>query len=367
MINTDEIAPGAPAIDRATINATASAHSRINLPLNLENWRHLPEPAQELLMWFHQHLLDRGMGWDAAAEALGYGSDEREGAQIAFRVLKGTFEGKWAEIERRLVYYRKISGERAGIQDAEFVANPITAMIWAGFDYALASNCITLVEGDSGHGKTRSAEAWVEQRASGRAVRVEVPSIGGTRVFLGEICKAVGANKNLGVSQMREAIFRAFNRQRILIVDEATRLLPKDRRSCPEKVEFLRELHDRTGCALALLTTRRLAEEMEDSTYLFEQVLGRAMPIRLPARLEEAVWRPILVQYFPKPTAKLLETAGQVVNHKIPRQRGRLRLLVQVLKLASRIASKKKARLAEAHFFEALALRAQMMGQNLEA
>jgi hypothetical protein len=92
------------------------------------------------------------------------------------------------------------------------------------------------------------------------------------------------------------------------------------------------------------------------------------MPIRLPIRLEESVWRPILVQYFPKPGARLIQACEELANNKVARQKGRLRLLVQVLKLATRMASKKKVRLAESHFFEALALRSQMMGQgNLAA
>jgi hypothetical protein len=353
-----------PPVDQSTAAEAASAHARINVPLNLDNWRHLDSEVTDPLLWFHQHLLDEGMGWEAAGQALGY-DDQAEAYRVIFAALKGTL-GDYEDMIERISGYRKVARERAGIIRTEFVETPISQLIWAGLDYAVANQSITLIEGESGHGKTIATDVWskMDRNNHGKTVRVEAPAIGGTRVFLGEICKAVGANKNLGIGQMRDAIFRAFNPHRMLIVDEAARLLPTDRRSLPEKLEFLRELHDRRGCSLALIATSRLEEELNKGTYIFEQVLGRiGMPIRLPRVLSEPHLRPIVVQYLPKPSAKLLTACEQLSNNRMPRQQGRLRLLSQVLRLASRIASKKKTRLAEVHFFEALAAREQMMGE----
>ncbi|MBI5770888.1 MAG: AAA family ATPase [Verrucomicrobia bacterium] len=350
--------------DRADHARTATAHARINVPINLENWRHLDTEVSGRLLWFHQHALDEGMGWEACAQALGY-DDPAEGQRAIFGALKGTLEN-YDDVLERIEGYRKIARERAGIIRAEFAENPIAQLIWAGLDYAVANNSITLIEGDSGHGKTLCTEVWarMDRNNHGKTVRVEANAIGGTRVFLGEICRATGGNVNASIGQMREHCFRTMNEHRMLIVDEATRLLPTDRRSLPEKVEFLRELHDRRGCALALLATTRLEQELNKGAYIFEQVLGRiGMPIRLPRVLTEEHFRPIVVQYFPRPGEKLLAACAQLANNKMPRQQGRLRLLSQVLRLASRVASKKKTRLAEIHFFEALGLREQMMGE----
>lgn len=363
MINPSETT-GAPPIGRAAHAEAATAHARINMPLNLDNWRHLDQAVADRLLWFHQHLLDEGMGWEAAGQALGY-EEPQEAQRAIFAALKGTL-ANYDEIVERIEGYRKVARERAGIFRADFVETPITQLIWAGLDYAVANRSITLIEGESGHGKTLATEVWarLDRNNHGKTVRIEANAIGGTRVFVGEVCKATGGNKNAAVGQMRDHCFRSFNEHRMLIVDEAARLLPTDRRSLPEKIEFLRELHDRTGCALALIATTRLEQELNKGTYIFEQVLGRiGMPIRLPRLLGEAAVRPIVVQYFPRPSARLLAACQQLANNQMPRQLGRLRLLSQVLRLASRIASKKKTRLAEPHFFEALALREQMMGE----
>ena len=52
--------------------STSSAKSRINVPLNLENWKHLEDDdLREHLAWLHQHLLNEDINWDGAAAALG--------------------------------------------------------------------------------------------------------------------------------------------------------------------------------------------------------------------------------------------------------------------------------------------------------
>lgn len=354
------------AVDRAAHNEAATAHARINVPINLENWRHLDSEISDRLLWFHQHLLDENMGWEAAGQALGY-EDAGEAQREIFGALKGTLE-TYDDIVERIDGYRKVARERSGIIHTDFAENPIAQLIWAGLDYAVANNSITLIEGDSGHGKTLCTDVWakMDRNNHGKTVRVEAPPVGGTRVFIGEVCKATGGNKNASIGQMMEHCLRTLNEHRMLIIDEATRLLPSDRRSTPEKLEFLRWLHDRRRCSLALIATSRLEEQLHKSTYIFEQVLGRiGMPIRLPGVLTEEHFRPIVVQYFPRPTKKVLDACEQLANNRMPRQQGRLRLLSQVLRLASRIASKKKSpRLAEVHFFEALAMRDQMMGET---
>ncbi|HTJ78507.1 MAG TPA: ATP-binding protein [Rariglobus sp.] len=346
-------------VGRSLQAEASSAHSRINIPLNLENWRHLDEETVNELMWFHQHCLDEKLSWEDAREALGGVNAD------VFAVLKGNFSGDYAEVVKAITTFKAVTSERAGIIKGEFAPNAISEMIWAGLDYAAANNSITQITGESGHGKSIASRAWKEAHNHGRTVMVEASPVGGTRGFLGILCEAIGANKNMRIDQQRDAILRAFNPNRVLIVDEAHRLIPRDTRINPEKVDFLRYLHDRTGCALALIATARLDDEMQKSSYLFEQVLGRiGMPIRLPRLLVENAYRPLVVQYFPRPTAKLLQACAQLANDQMPKQKGRLRLLNQVLRLATRIASKARKPLTEAHFFSSLALRQQMMGDT---
>src|SRR5438309_1938146 len=82
-----EQARPAPGIDRSLEAEASSAQARINVPLNLHNWRDLEPEVQAQLTWLHQHLLDEKMTWDQAEAALDYDRS------TIYRVLRGMYEG----------------------------------------------------------------------------------------------------------------------------------------------------------------------------------------------------------------------------------------------------------------------------------
>jgi len=334
--------------------AASSAHSRINVPLNLDNWRALPDEIRSDLLWFHQHALDNHLSWKDCAEALNYDQS------TVFRVLKGTYEGNWDNIARSIRSYRKLDAARGQIQRAEFVENRIAEIIFAALDYALANNSVTVITGESRQGKTVAAREWRDRNNHGRSVYVIAPAYGGTKALLRDIAAAVGVSRNLPATQMQESIIRAFNKNRLLIVDEAHRLLPGDRRTTPVNLEVLRDIHDRTGCALAFLATARFETELRRGEYMYEQLIGRiGMPVRLPKQLREDDILPIVNQYIPRPSRAFLDQALAIANAP-----GRLGILVETFRAASRLARKKNQRLAEEHFDAALKLRRKMEGAD---
>lgn len=359
IVNEGNLPIAARGVTGSEIALAASANKRINIPLNLENWRHLEQPVQDDLLWFHQHCLDQELTLDQAAQALNYDKS------TLFRVLKGTYEGSWKNVVDRIRSYKKIASDRAGIQRADFAENSISRLIWAGLDYAVANNSFTLIVGESGQGKTVACEAWRDRNNHGRSVLVEIPPIGGAKALLRCIADAVGVNKSQPTDNILEAVVRAFNPNRILILDEARRLLPSDTRGdCnPVKLEIIRYIHDRTKCAVAMIATQRFDDTLKKLSYQYEQVLGRiGQPVRLFRTIDEKDFLPILCQYFKRPSTKLSELVATIVNDQ-----GRMRVLCELLKVATRIASKSRQPLDEEHFFKAFALRRQMMGEVMHA
>ncbi len=349
-----------PAVAAAKSDALATATTqRTNIPINLSNWEHLPAETAGALLWFHQHILDTDTSLKGAGQKIGYDPS------VVFKVLKGTYEGSWANIVARIRSYQKIAGERSGIQKADFSPNSISHLIWGGLDYAAANNSITLIVGESGLGKTVNAEKWRDDHNHGRTVMIEVPPIGGQREFLNTLARAVGVSTQVTKQQgaILNDIVKAFNPHRGLLVDEAHRLLPAQGPTNPVKLEILRYIHDKSGCFIGLLATERFDASLKKSSYQYEQVLGRiGQPVRLFRSVDEKDFLPILAQYFKRPSAKLIATVKGIVN-----EQGRIRVLCQILKVASRIASNKKQALEEEHFFKALALRHQMMGETMHA
>lgn len=342
---------GAQSTDAAV---AASAHSRINIPLNLQNWKHLPQKIQADLLWYHQHLLDQQIDWHAAQDTIGYDRS------TIFKVLKGTYGGSWSKVCKAIRSYKRVAERRGTIQQNELVPNSITNMVCAGLDYALANNSITTITGESRMGKSVAAQLWRRDNNHGTSVYVVAPPYGGTKMFLRRVAEAQGVNKNMSTPQMYEAIARGYNKHRILLVDEAHRLLPGDRRTNPTSVEICRDWHDTTGIALAFIATQRFDDELRKAHYQFEQVLGRiGMPIKLPRTIKKADYSRIVTQYVNSPSAKLMAECGKIANSI-----GRLGILVETLKAGSRVAAKARRQMTEKDFFTALAIRRQMMGDR---
>ncbi len=343
-----------PPVDKLLAAEASSAHARVNIPLNLQNWKHLSEDAQSDLTWLHQHILDRGLGWKEATEALGYDRS------TIFRVLKGTYTGSLQKVQQAIRSFKKLTDQRGGIQRNEFVETGMSRLIFAGLDYAMANNSITMIIGESRMGKTISVAQWRDLNNHGRSVMLEVPPYGGTKALLTALAAVVGVNRNLNIVSMMEAILRSFNRNRILLVDEAHRLLPNDRRTNPTNLEILRHIHDKTGAALALVATARFEASLKGSEYQFEQIVGRiGMPIRLPRTIKEKDIAPIVSQFLDDTNPEIMRELLQMANRP-----GRLGIVVETLKVASRIASKAKQKLAEDHVRRAIALRQQMQGET---
>ena len=136
--------------------------------------------------------------------------------------------------------------------------------------------------------------------------------------------------------------------------------MPANTRTNPVNLEILRDLHDQTGCALALLATQRFSDDLHRSNYQFEQILGRiGMPIRLKRVIPQKDILPIIRQYIENPSKELMDLCKAIANDQ-----GRLGILTETLKVSSRIARKAEKTLAEDHVFKAVKLREQMMGEK---
>lgn len=337
-------------IDRSLVAEASSAHSRINIPLNLDNWKSYPQHIQDELLWFHQWILSKNIGWKEAKEAIGYDQT------TIFKVLKGMYTGSMEKVARAIHSFRELEEKRGRIKRHEFCRTPISDIVFGALDYALANNTMTMIVGDARVGKSVAAGQWSIVHNHGRAVPVTAPAVGGAKGFLRRIATQVGVNKSQPAADMSDAIFRAFNPNRILIVDQAHWLLPSDPRSSnPGGLNFLIDLYEAKRCAIALLSTKRLPERFEQGAFLYEQIIGRVgQPVLIPSKLNRGDVLPIVRQFVKTPGNELLEILEKMANAP-----GRLGVVVETLKVASRIASVDKEPLSEKHVMMAIAMRTQ--------
>ena len=333
----------------------------INIPLNVDRWSAAKDAERRLLVWFHQYCLDNKITPKQAANFLDYDPSTIN------KLLHGVYPsyakpcGRISDFKEDLARKREIEAERSTIKTHNIVENSIARYINNALKYALSNNTITLITGESRMGKTAIAEKWKTEHNHGTSVYVVAPVRGGVSALLRRIAEALGHRKNHSVAMLEEKIYEGFDHDRILIVDEAHRLLPKDKRSDPSSLETLRDLHDATKCGLAFIATNRFDATLRKSSYMYEQILGRVgMPVTLPARIKWADIKPIVNQFIEEPSLDMRRECQKIANEP-----GRLGILIETLKVASQVAHKRQVPLDSKIFFQALALRQKMMGKAL--
>ena len=318
--------------------AVESGMSRdlINIPDNVlqDAIRDYPQEAQDALQW-----------------AFTYGRQELGNSRTRLCEL---LDVDWTTLWRVAMnkYPAGIDGIIERIQDLQrrvqqsgrtgFVQTIVTRKIFETLDYALAGDVkggeIVLITGRTRRGKSESVMQW--KREHSHAVYIDCPVAGGLRALLQEIAGATGINTSRRTSDILERVNGAFNRRRILIVDEVLRLLPTRRgERRPVELEFLRRLHDATHCAMAFVATPTFEHEMHMGwlkDYL-EQLVGRiAEPLIIPDKVMKTEIRDICRAYNPEPDQQLLSLA-----HGIANEPGKLGVLFKLLSQCAAVGKKK--------------------------
>lgn len=334
-------------VTRSEAAEASSAHARINIPLNLANWKEIPQEHVEELMWFHQYALDEHLSYEKLEGFLGYDKS------TIFRVLKGTYEGSWKNIIEAIRKWRKevkslqdLAERRSGLQSIQFVENSFTKRLnWIltrTLDYSRQS----LILGDGGMGKTAGLKHWGKENNHGRSVIVEAMPVGGAKGLLRQIAEKVSVNKNQGLNSMLEAVIRAFDHNRILIIDEIQHHAPAPgSKSKPIAIDLMRRIADISGCGLALIGTNQTANNLKANPDFYEQVIRRCgKPYYLPDTFVEADVLPIVSQFLKRPSKDFMEVMVSWAND---REVGRLNYIVDMITFAAQIAHDTKKTLTE--------------------
>ena len=322
---------------------------RVQTPVNLKAWDHLNgklgDDGRDLLLWFHQHILDREMTWKQVTTAVGYDRT------TLYRCLVGTYQAdSWKKPLAKIRAYRESIEKHSRAVETRFAVNRQAKRVFDTLDFALTQSTMVSIEGEARMGKTEAAKQWVEQRGPGRAVMVECPVIGSPSAVLKTIARKVGMSPKERRHDIARRLGSAFSSDRVLIIDEAGRMFPKGKGS-PEALDEIRSIHDRTGCGIALLVTRADVKKLTESAYMVGQLIGR---IDLPAMLPE--FQQADVDVIAEQFGKFSKPIRQKL-HRVATQPGRLGAMLSILKTANRFALKNREPIGDKHVETAIAAR----------
>jgi DNA transposition AAA+ family ATPase len=251
-----------------------------------------------------------------------------------YKVWKGTYEAKLTN------FCAKVESLRRRVVEghvSRFVDTPITRNIWAGLDYARDMATGVLISGPTGSSKTETAKEWARQNNHGKTTYVRVPSRCTRAKLVFAIARAMGdKSRKKDTNAVERMIAKGMGPQKILILDEAGHIIPTSRRSGETPLEYVRDLQDETGCAVAVIVTDCYWQAMLNGPQadILEQFVGR-MSYRVVVP-EETVYREEVIKMVRlyggvEPTRKIYELAVRITKAS----EGRLRTLCEDLRKAA--------------------------------
>lgn len=199
------------------------------------------------------------------------------------------------------------------------VPNAITKRVAKTLDICEKRRMLTLIFGETGRGKTLTAEHWCAKRANARYIILDAATTQAklvrqiARELLGESRGTTEENKLAIERYLRD-------NNTILVIDEANQMLEHPSLSAKKKcLEYIRlDLAEKTGTGVALIFTTYTLEEFEHGrlSAFLEQFLGRAMNrCNIPPGVfcvDEVT--PIIRAYFPDASPDLVSAAVEIAK-----------------------------------------------------
>lgn len=318
----------------------------------------LPPTIRDPIVAFHAEILGSpAWNWKRVRQEIGYDSSTMS------KAFRGVYPGSYERIAAAIaVFFDRQAAEAA---PSELVQTPIIKTIWSALDYARANHTGTLIIGPSRTGKTAAAKAYDSRRDEKRlpiSIYIQAWPTGGISSIRSALCTKLGIPVKINPSIADAKIVSAISRNRILIIDEAHRLLGSKTGS--KSLDYIRAVTDEAGCGFAVLATVRFEDYLLESAYMFEQFIGRIeAPIRIAEEIHGEDWQPIVAQFFPDAlnalTADTIRSLGRIANSA-----GHFASIVHVMHLAQRDAAHRKEMLDNAHVHRAIIWRREKFNQK---
>lgn len=298
------------------------------------------QAAQEDLLWLHGY----------AAEALsGSRSALVEWLQVDWttvtRIWRGTYP---AGIDQFLERVRHLRRKAEAENRSAFVETPITRKIFQLCDFARDQGAMVMVSGPTGRSKTHGILAWRRQNNHGRALYCYAPEHGGFSAFLAALARSMSISGRNNNRMLADTIEHGLDYRNVLLIDEVAHLMPGGRGPTVQSLEFIRGLHDRTGCGVVLVATDLFEDQMAGGRWArwFEQLAGRVeLHLRIPQRFGRGEIAEICAAYVEEPDPDLIRTAAEIANAR----QGGVRELFRHLGRAALAAGKLGQPLAARH------------------
>ena len=333
--NNGDAQHAAHGIDNPAVEAGMS-RDVINIGLHIfrTGIRRYTDEEQELLEWLWGYTFDvLGNSKIELQRALGYEWP------FVYGVFTGSYDGEMGAFCNAIRELRQRADEKMPL-----VKTVVTERIIAALDYARDWSAMVTITGPTGRGKSYTAQYWARMNNHGRTRFIRVPCGCSRRQLATELAQKSGIG-SAGVKKdiLERRLFSAFTARNVIIVDEAGFLLPRSGRA--DALELLRDLHDKCGCAIAMIFTDVYLKEINNGPMAdyFEQFRGRIKyGVPIPNRIFRGEVEAAVKAFTKEPSRSLIEYAYTTTQARD----GKLRTLYEDLRRAKDFAMQQNRQLA---------------------
>ena len=267
------------------------------------------EQDQADLLWLHGYVLDElGGSRTRLLELLDVTWSP------LWKIWHGTYE---ASIENTMKAIRVFRRKCESGRRKRFIETLVTRKIWQVADVALQRAAMVMVSGPTGRSKSWTLDEWIHHNNHGRALPVYCRKNGGFRALLVAVGTALGISERRNTAELKEAIEHSLDSRNVLVLDEFSHLYPIGRRASIDAIEWIRELHDTTGCGVILCATEGLEGLLKSGPYAqwFDQLMGRIqIHLKIPRKFSRQEVSELLSGYVDDPGPDLIKAVRDTVN-----------------------------------------------------
>jgi DNA transposition AAA+ family ATPase len=295
--------------------------------------RDMEEEHAQTIRWLFNW--GRSHGWTAAQLA----DETKISWTTLYRVFTGKYSARIDNICDRINSFRRLAEERESMGIVPFVETSISKKFFKACDYALVSQSLVFVYGDSQIGKTFTGEEYQRRNNHGQTKYVRMPASAGVQLMMQEFARACYISPRSSFDSLRESVLNALSGHNLVIVDELHQVfLSYQKGSAIKCLEVIREIHDRTKCGMVLCGTLDLKKQilLGQHSGMLEQFRRRGvLEIALPSKLPKADLDRITSSYGLPPA----EDDALALQTEIMRDHG-LGKFTKFIQAANRMASK---------------------------
>jgi hypothetical protein len=214
-----------------------------------------------IVRWLHNYAATQDLSTEEIGKRLRQPNGKPYSGDSVYQALTGRRqEGQLESFLNSVDKLAQLERERESITRAGFVETNLTKKIFSVCDTARNFGKTMFIIGRSHIGKTTALREYARRNNGGSTIYFRAPA-GGSKSRSLHILSTI-LNQPTGSQDVikEENVIACFDERMVLIVDEAHQFLTG--KVGLRTIEFLRELHDRTGCGLVISATEVFEEAM---------------------------------------------------------------------------------------------------------